>query len=163
MQIAFQSSLRGLLKGPAEFERAQTMALYYGALFAQREMVKRVPVNTGMLRASIQVGQPVNSPIENAKIVKIGPSGGPSLYAYFVENGRKPGKMPPFEPIAYWVTRKLRIAPGTEEWMNAVQAIRWKIAMKGTKGAEFVKKTVEIDGKRIQELMTTAFNRAAGL
>lgn len=163
MQLAFQATLRGLLKGPAEFKRAQTAALYYGALFAQRQIVHRVPVNTGMLRASVQMSQPVDSPIENAMIVKIGPTGGPSLYAYFVENGRKPGKMPPFEPIGYWVQRKLRLSPGTEEWMNAVQAIRWKIALKGTKGAEFIKQTVEIDGKRIQELMTTAFNRAAGL
>lgn len=52
-------------------------------------------------------------------------------YAYFVENGRKPGKMPPVEPIREWC--ELHHLPEGTEW-----GLRRKIGAKGTKGHHFL-------------------------
>lgn len=52
-------------------------------------------------------------------------------YAYFVENGRKPGKMPPVEPIREWC--ELHHLPEGVEW-----GLRRKIGAKGTKGHHFL-------------------------
>lgn len=51
-------------------------------------------------------------------------------YAAYVEHGRKPGKMPPEQPITDWVKRH-NIAP------DAVFPIRRKIAKEGTKPKPF--------------------------
>lgn len=69
-------------------------------------------------------------------------------YVYFVRYGRKPGKMPPEQPIKDWV-KKHNINEG------AVFPIRRKIGQKGTKGIDFtrpleqmieqIRKTVSIE------------------
>lgn len=51
-------------------------------------------------------------------------------YAYWVEHGRRPGKMPPEKPIADWV-QKHNISP------DAVFPIRKKIAEEGTSPRPF--------------------------
>lgn len=52
-------------------------------------------------------------------------------YTYFVENGRKPGKMPPVEPIREWC--ELHHLPEGVEW-----GLRRKIGERGTKGHHFL-------------------------
>jgi hypothetical protein len=56
-------------------------------------------------------------------------------YAGVLEYGRRPGSMPPSDPIREWVIRKL-VANGKvepEDIEQAVYLIRWKIYQKGTK------------------------------
>lgn len=44
-----------------------------------------------------------------------------ALYAEFVERGRRPGRMPPFEPIRLWVQKKLGIGGKAEVQSNITE------------------------------------------
>lgn len=62
------------------------------------------PVNTGKLKKSLL------STVSNETPVPLSVTIGTNLvYAPFVEFGRKPGKMPPYEPINFWFRRKNKI------------------------------------------------------
>ena len=53
-------------------------------------------------------------------------------HARFVHDGTRPRKtLPPFEPIRYWVEKKLNIA-GEGEIAKVANAIRWSIKNRGT-------------------------------
>lgn len=61
--------------------------------------------------------------------------GAGAKYAYWVHEGRRPGKMPPEKPILRWVYRKLN--PGKDAKSIAF-LIRRKIGKKGYKGRPFI-------------------------
>lgn len=108
-------------------------------------------------------------------------------HGYFPEAGRRPGRMPPAEPIEEWVRtkkmtravtgrkRELSRSPkamrskkgrlGQIAALRAVQRlvfmIRRKIARKGTDGRWIVKKTVPVLYKRMVKEIGIAMNKLA--
>jgi hypothetical protein len=120
-----------------------------------KEVTDRTPINTGMLRKHIDkevITEWNKREVEGRVFVK----GLPIQYWYYVEKGRRPGKMPPHEPIRLWVKRKLhphfeisegrwiRRKPGGEREIDRITwAIRRKIGREGTKGYEMFKKGFE--------------------
>jgi hypothetical protein len=105
-------------------------------------------------------------------------------HAIFVERGRRPGRRPPLEPILEWVYQK-RLAPRSkaapkrikgakrsawhaEQARNVMdahdiaEAVRWKIARKGTPGRYILRKTVPMIGKRATLEMRRAIRRVVG-
>ena len=89
----------------------------------ERRAKRNAPVNTGALRRSITIDD------SKENVVRVGSN---LKYAPFVEFGTKP-HMPPWEPIEYWVRRKLRIKD-KKELQKVTFIIRKKIAVRGTKG-----------------------------
>ena len=75
--------------------------------------------NTGAARESLRLE------IKENQVLGIG-----IFYLEFLDKGRGPGKMPPFQPIFDWVTSKLGLS-GTAA-MSATYHIRNKIADHGT-------------------------------
>lgn len=94
-----------------------------------------------------------------------------AAHSYFVEVGRRPGRMPPFEPIREWLfqkrlwkrPKKLKVPKRiTKRWLMGIRIreaeetaieefvdkIRWKIAKRGTRGRWVLKRTVPAIAKR---------------
>lgn len=93
------------------------------------------PVNTGSLRGSITtnvVGTPVS--VMGEVVTDI-------VYGWPVEEGRRPGQMPPVSAIELWVRRKLGIS-GLEARRVAFVVAR-AIGKRGTRGAFMFKKGFE--------------------
>jgi len=103
---------------------------------------------TGATKRSITVSPPYTS--GGYTRVKVGPT---TKYAWFIEFGRKPGKMPPIQPLADWVhTKRLagsysikkghRRLGGKKrkeaEDLSMAYAIATKIARDGTKPFPFL-------------------------
>jgi len=114
--------------------------------------------NTGFLRSSGRVE--VN---KNDRSVEVGffGTGINQGYAYYIENGRRPGKFPPLWNIREWAYKKFRTTTGTkvingrtfeksvkkysrgEELDRAVFLIARKIARKGTQAKRFFQPAVD--------------------
>ena len=110
----------------------------------------RTPVNTGLLRSSISWPQGFEKQgslldtlrgIVGASNKQPGYMGGvsTSVYVEYVEEGTSP-HWPPIFPIRYWAIRKF----GNEKLADL---IRYKIAMKGTKGAHMFQQAWEQGGQ----------------
>jgi hypothetical protein len=122
-------------------DRAMTVAVMDGQLYLTREMTLRTPVGaTGNLRGSIR------GDMVGRHHAVVGPTGGASLYAYWADQGRRPGTPPPYEAIAYWALRVL----GSRD---PAWAIVRKIARKGTKGSHFVRRTYREAGPGARRVM----------
>ncbi len=92
-------------------------------------------------------------------------------HALFVERGRKPGKMPPWDPIKKWVFQKrifkTRVAAKNqmtqmEQVTAVVQLIRWKIFKKGTKARWPLRRTMPLIAKHAQREVKRQVRDAAG-
>lgn len=94
---------------------------------AEVQIASRTPVNQGTLRAG------TSTRILGASLNLTGEVVNPILYGLPVEEGRKPGKMPPVSAIELWVIRK-GIAPRGESRGVAYMIAR-AIGRRGTKGA----------------------------
>ena len=75
-------------------------------------------------------------------------------HAWFVINGRKPGKMPPIADIMPWVAKKLG-ASGTALRSVAFLVAR-KIGRKGTKPNDFVTPIVKENQRTWSDILTKA-------
>lgn len=104
-------------------------------------------VVTGMLRASGRV-QAVDGDPDSIDVGFFGndTAGG---YAYFVEYGRRSGKMPPIKMLVEWARKKLRL--DEKEARNAGFLIARKIAKKGTRPHPFFGPAVEKNKKAIED------------
>lgn len=124
------------------------------------ETLKETPVNTGLLRSSINASKQV---MVLPTMVQ-GTLGSTLAYALPTETGRAPGKMPPVDAIAYWVARKglagtydistHKREGGAEDqrsqdWQVALMIAR-KIAARGTKGAHMMEKGIAAAQPRIE-------------
>lgn len=123
------------------------------------------PWNTGTLRRSIDKEVSTQTPVPTW--VKIGTR---VEYAPFVEFGRGPGKMPPDEPIRYWIRRKGKLGKSTTVTRQttdgdvtmtldaAVFALRRKIGRFGTQKQPYLapgfKAAVPNIQKRVYTLAT---------
>lgn len=108
------------------------------------ETLKGTPVNTGALRSSINASKQV---MVLPTMVQ-GTLGSTLPYALPVETGRAPGKMPPVDAIAYWVTRK-GLAEG-DDVQRVAYLIARKIAARGTKGAHMMEQGIQTAQPRIE-------------
>jgi len=79
-----------------------------------------------------------------------GAVGSRSPHAYFVHEGRGPGKPPPYEPIRRWVEGKLGVADRLV--FVVTQRVRLKIARFGTKGTPFLQEPFD---RRTPDLVPT--------
>jgi hypothetical protein len=114
----------------AQIVEAELTAATEAALIdLQGQVTKRTPVNFGLLRRAWS--REVYSLGSNAQV--LGRVFNPLSYALPAETGRKPGKWPPFAPIALWVKRVLR--PPMNKLASLTFLMRRKIGRDGTKGA----------------------------
>jgi hypothetical protein len=83
--------------------------------------------DTGRLLKSIQIDE------EQGTVVMT------TSYADFVEEGRSPGSMPPYDAIRRWVRRKLGVR-GTRETHDVTWAIMLKIKKRGIPGKHLIER-----------------------
>ena len=104
-------------------------------------------VVTGMLRASGRV-QAVDGDPDSIDVGFFGndTAGG---YAYFVEYGRRSGKMPPIKMLMEWARKKLRLDEKGAK--SAGFLIARKIAKQGTRPHPFFGPAVEKNKKAIED------------
>jgi len=134
-------------------DTAKRGMLQDASILSQSNVVKHTPVgDSGALRASIR-----GDVVSNDEAV-VTSTGAGSEYAYYVEEGRPPGKMPPSSELVNWVRRskkgrslwgsmKRRNPKITAEQVAFVLAR--KIGAKGTKGQHFFQKGFEDSEWRI--------------
>lgn len=91
-----------LANGAAALDAVVSHAIRASGFLVQREVLRRTPVDTGTLRGSIGVRFRGRGATQTAIV------GTAVHYAEAVEEGRKPGRMPPVAAIAPWVARNLR-------------------------------------------------------
>lgn len=111
------------------------------------------PVNSGALRGSITTavtGTPVS--LHGEVVTDI-------IYGWPVEEGRRPGRMPPVDAIQLWVTRKLGI--GGLEARRVAYVIARAIGRRGTKGAFMFKKGFEQMTPIVKRMFDDAITAAA--
>lgn len=97
-------------------------------ILLQAEIRKNTPVGvTSNLRTGI------NRRLISNRKGEVGVIGPAQTYADIREVGRRPGKMPPNEPIELWVKRKLR--PTKDKLKSATYLVRRKIGRQGYRGA----------------------------
>jgi hypothetical protein len=112
----------------------------------EAEVVGRTPVGaTGNLRGSI------GTEIRGARLDIRGEVGTAILYGEPAERGRRSGRMPPVDPIEYWVVRK-GIAPAGPESRNVAWLIARAIGHHGTKGAHMFERGFEAAEPKVLSL-----------
>lgn len=82
-------------------------------------------------------------------------AGFPTLYAYYVEFGRRAGKFPPFRYIYEWVRVK-HFASDEKEAKSMAYAIQRSIGRKGTKPHPFLKPAYEKNKHLLVQILKKA-------
>ena len=123
---------------------------------AKENLRKNRSVVTGMLRASGKVQKVAN----DADSVDAGFFGDQSRggYAYYVENGRRAGKMPPVDEIAQWFKKKHRIAD-MKEALSRAWGLAKRIAREGTQPHPFFKPAIESTKKDVEQILKEAIKK----
>jgi hypothetical protein len=151
----FEGDLR---RAPAEVHRIIGNAAHEAELVIVAATKQSAPVFEGTLASSIDGGV--------TREAKVGGGGrtiaeisSPVAYAKIVDTGRRPGRMPPHEPIARWVELKLFKRTGEAgeagEVDRVAYLIRRKIARRGTKGTRYIQKAI----MKSKTGITSALNR----
>lgn len=108
-----------------------------------------IPVDMGQYKAGWQM-----TPTATGAIV-----GNTTKQATAVEVGRKPGKMPPLEPLLFWAKRH-----GFKRWAGVAVAIQHKIFRSGIKGRLVLKNTLKRFGPQMSKTLRRSLEeQAAGL
>jgi len=119
---------------------------------AQNNLRNNGSVVTGLLRQSGKVQRTKDKSEIDAGFFDTTNRG--SGYAFFVENGRRAGKMPPPDELIQWAYKKLRLdakAAAAAGW-----AIAKRIAKQGTKPHPFFKPAVERNKQKIMQRVQDA-------
>jgi HK97 gp10 family phage protein len=122
---------------------------------AKENLRNNSSVVTGMLRASGKV-QRVEGDEDSvdAGFFSDKTTGG---YAFFVEYGRRAGKMPPPDMLIQWCRKKLRLPE------KIARARGWamarKIAKKGTRPHPFFKPAIESTKKDVEQILKEAIKK----
>lgn len=130
LRISYDASklLRALEAAPDIFVEEMAAATTEGSMLLEREVIERTPTSgAGSLRESIGA-----MPVEISGVKVTGGVATSIAYAVPVELGSKP-HWAPVAPLKDWVERKL--GKRGDEADEVAQAVRFKIARKGTKGA----------------------------
>lgn len=112
-------------------------------------------VVTGQLRASGRVQAVIGD--EDAIDVGFFSDKNQGGYAYFVENGRRSGKMPPVDYIVQWVKKKMRLLD--KEARSVGFLIARKIAKEGTTPHPFFGPAVEKNKKAVTDAISEAVKK----
>lgn len=136
-------------------QKAAMKGLQAGALDiiadAQNNLRNNGSVVTGLLRQSGKVQKTDDSTIDAGFFDTTNRSSG---YAFFVEYGRRAGKMPPPYELIQWAYKKLRL--DAKAAASAGWALAKKIAKQGTKPHPFFKPAVERNRKKIMQHVQVA-------
>lgn len=123
---------------------------------AQQNLRQNGSVVTGLLRQSGKI-QKIDD--DNLDVGFFDSQNRQSGYAYFVEYGRRAGRMPPPDELAQWAYKKFhmhdRKAARAAGWAMAV-----KIAKAGTKPHPFFMPALDKNKSRIVQVIQDAINRA---
>lgn len=112
------------------------------------------PVNFGHLRSSIFTERPEGRDVRFVT--------SPLPYAIVMEDGRRPGnRLPPFDPIALWVQRALRIPRDDPRFSSAVWHLRRKIAKRGIQARGFFKLAAQFGEDKARDIFEHALRTAA--
>lgn len=128
-------------------------SMAYGAIdaagpFLQRKLITNTPSGaTGALKQAAYFERSGDHGF-------VGYQGAASLYAPMVETGRRPGRPPPSDALAYWAMRQLGVSAGEARTVGYL--IARKIGRVGTKGQFPVKKTVDGGRRQAEGLMRDA-------
>lgn len=125
---SMQSTVEKLAKYNRKVEAGVIKAVSRSALNIQSDARMRVPVASNRLRSSIatrfnsnRMGAVVESNIK---------------YALYVEQGRKPGRMPPSSALEAWVRTK--ISSSAKEIKSIAFLVARKIGLEGTRAQPFM-------------------------
>lgn len=110
---------------------------------AQKTLSRKKNVATGML---INSGA-VKEGADNAIL-----AGFPTMYAYYVEYGRRAGKWPPFRFIYEWV-RVRHFAADDKEARSVAFLIQRSIGKKGTRPHPFLRPAYEKNKRLLKEVL----------
>ena len=114
---------------------------------AQNNLRNNGSVVTGLLRQSGKVQKTSDSEIDAGFYQQSG-------YAYFVEYGRRAGRMPPPDEMIQWAHKKLRLD------VKAAIAVGWalakSIAKRGTRPHPFFRPAVDRNKKKIMRRVQDA-------
>ena len=122
---------------------------------AKQNLRNNESIVTGQLRASGKVQRVEGDPDSvDAGFFGQNTSGG---YAFFVEYGRRAGKMPPPDMLIQWFRKKFRMA--VKEARARGWAAAKSIARKGTRPHPFFRPAVEKNKKAISEAIATAVKK----
>ena len=121
---------------------------------AQGNLRSNGSVVTGLLRQSGKVQKVDES---NLDVGFFDTTNRGSGYAFYVENGRRAGKMPPPDELIQWAYKKLRLS--AEAAKAAGWALAKKIAKAGTKPHPFFKPAIEKNKEKILQRAQDALNK----
>ena len=140
---------RALQRAPAEVMRDVDRNLGRGAREVSRTARDLAPKATSLLTQSIQTGRLSLS--EHTVSALAG-------YAGPVEQGRRPGAMPPLQDLIDWIrTRRIQPAgPGVKTQRDLAFVIGRKIAREGTAAQPFMEPALERNESTLQRLMVQA-------
>lgn len=155
--LTFTDAARAALaRAPAVFVREMAAGIMEAQMLAEREVKERTPTSgAGTLRDSIGA-----LPIDLSGARVEGAVGTSLAYAIPVEMGAKP-HMPPLEPLADWVRRKL--GKSGDEAIGIAQAIRWHQHWHGMQGAWMFRDAFAAIGPQIDAIMGAAMVRATNV
>ena len=143
---------------------------------AKANLRKNKSVVTGMLSASGKVQKAKDDPDSvDAGFFSRGTKGG---YAFYVENGRRAGGLPPVDEIAQWLRKKhmtRKLSKGTRHAIKSAAAfvgksvgdyitsLAWaiakKIAKEGTQPHPFFKPAIESTKKEVEKILKEAIKK----
>lgn len=153
LRHTFRDAGSAFARAPEILREELVQAATIGSLLLEREVRERTPTSgAGTLRDSIGAlpvtiaGPRVSSGVGTAL-----------AYAAPVETGSRP-HMPPVEPIAEWVRRKLGKKP--KEARGIAFAIARKIARDGTQGAHMFAQGLDFARPQIIQLLEAAYASA---
>lgn len=106
-----------------------------------------IPVDMGQYKAGWQM-----TPTASGCIV-----GNATKQGTAVEVGRKPGKMPPLEPLLFWAKRH-----GFKRWAGVAVAIQHKIFRNGIKGRFVLKNTLTRFRSQMGKTLRRSLEDSAG-
>jgi len=115
------------------------------------EARNRAPVNMGMLKNSI------THEVDSSSMPRFVEVGTNLFYAPYVHNGRKPGKMPPVEPLKAWVERK-QLKDEDGEPLSA-WAVAMSIKKKGIKPKPYLTGALEAKQRSVFRQFDKALDR----
>lgn len=143
----FDRLIKGLEESRNSINREGVLAMRKSLAIIETNVVSRTPVGvSGQLRQGWS-SQVRGTPLEATFYGKVM---NPIVYGLPVEEGRRPGKMPPIAPIELWVIRKLGIVGADSR--GVAYLVARKIGRSGTKGAFMAKKGAEASISEIKAI-----------
>lgn len=150
--------LREFDKTGKEVRRAAMRGLQKGGLYiiadAQMNLRDNTSVVTGLLRQSGKV-QKVDE--DNLDVGFFDTLNRQSGYAFYVEYGRRAGRMPPPDELAQWAYKKFQLHD-RKRALQAGWALAIKIAREGTRPHPFFVPAVEKNKKKIIDAIRSSIN-----